>query len=67
MKELIEYIATALVDDASTVEVNEVEGNQTNIIELRVAKSDIGKVIGRQGRTADAIPDDIELRCSQSL
>ena len=55
MKELIEYIATALVDDASLIEVNEVEGNQTNIIELRVAKSDIGKVIGRQGRTADAI------------
>ena len=44
-----------MVDDASLIEVNEVEGNQTNIIELRVAKSDIGKVIGRQGRTADAI------------
>ena len=66
MKELIEYIATALVDDASLIEVNEVEGNQTNIIELRVAKSDIGKVIGRRA-VRRRHSDDIELRCSQSL
>ena len=55
MKELVSYIAEALVDESSHIEINEIEGNQTNIIELKVAKEDIGKVIGRQGRTADAI------------
>ena len=55
MKELVEYITESLVDETTNIQVNEVEGNQTNIIELRVAKEDIGKVIGRQGRTADAI------------
>jgi predicted RNA-binding protein YlqC (UPF0109 family) len=55
MKKLVAYIAEALVDDTGSININEIEGNQTNIIELKVAKSDIGKVIGRQGRTADAI------------
>jgi predicted RNA-binding protein YlqC (UPF0109 family) len=55
MKELVGYIAKALVDDLSSIDISEIEGNQTNIIELKVAKEDIGKVIGRQGRTADAI------------
>ena len=55
MKELVTYIAKALVDDLEHIEISEIEGNQTNIIELKVAKEDIGKVIGRQGRTADAI------------
>lgn len=55
MKELVDFIAKALVDDTSKIEISEVAGNQTNIIELKVAKEDIGKVIGRQGRTADAI------------
>jgi uncharacterized protein len=55
MKDLVGYIAKALVDDLASVEISEIEGNQTNIIELKVAKEDIGKVIGRQGRTADAI------------
>ena len=55
MKELVSYIAEALVDETSRISINEIEGNQTNIIELKVAKEDIGKVIGRQGRTADAI------------
>jgi predicted RNA-binding protein YlqC (UPF0109 family) len=55
MKALVEYIAKALVDETDRIEVNEIEGNQTNIIELKVAKDDRGKVIGRQGRTADAI------------
>jgi len=55
MKELVAYIAEALVDDTGRININEIEGNQTNIIELKVAKTDIGKVIGRQGRTADAI------------
>ena len=55
MKDLVEYIAKALVDEVDRIEISEIAGNQTNIIELKVAKEDIGKVIGRQGRTADAI------------
>lgn len=55
MKELIAYIAKALVDKPDQVEVNEVEGEQTSVIELRVAKEDLGKVIGKQGRTARAM------------
>jgi predicted RNA-binding protein YlqC (UPF0109 family) len=55
MKELVEFVARALVDDIGRIEISEIVGNQTNIIELKVAKEDIGKVIGRQGRTADAI------------
>ncbi len=55
MKELIKYIAQALVDAPDKVEVAEVLGEQTSVIELRVAKEDLGKVIGKQGRTAKAI------------
>jgi predicted RNA-binding protein YlqC (UPF0109 family) len=55
MRELIEYIAKALVDESDQVHVAEVEGEQVTVLELRVAQSDIGKVIGKQGRTARAI------------
>jgi uncharacterized protein len=55
MKELIKYIAQALVDNPDKVEVTEVVGEQTSVLELRVAKEDLGKVIGKQGRTAKAI------------
>ncbi len=55
MKELINYIAQALVDNPDEVEVSEVEGNQTSVLELKVAKEDLGKVIGKQGRTARAM------------
>ena len=55
MKDLIDYIAKSLVDNSEKVEINEISGNQTNVIELKVAKEDVGKVIGRNGRTADAI------------
>jgi uncharacterized protein len=55
MKELIKYIAQALVDNPELVEVTEVEGNQTSVLELKVAKEDLGKVIGKQGRTARAM------------
>ncbi len=51
MKELIKYMAQALVDHPDQVEVNEIVGEQTSVIELRVAKEDLGKVIGKQGRT----------------
>ena len=55
MKELIKYIAQALVDKPEEVSVAEVEGNQTTVLELKVAKEDLGKVIGKQGRTARAM------------
>jgi predicted RNA-binding protein YlqC (UPF0109 family) len=55
MKELISYIAQALVDNPEQVVVSEVEGNQTSVLELQVAKEDLGKVIGKQGRTARAM------------
>ena len=55
MKDLIKYISQALVDNPDKVEVTEVVGEQTSVIELRVAKEDLGKVIGKQGRTAKAI------------
>jgi len=55
LKELINYIAGALVDKPDQVQVTEVEGEQTTVLELRVAKEDLGKVIGRQGRTARAM------------
>ena len=55
MKDLISYIAKALVDKPEEVVVTEIEGQQTSVIELKVAKEDIGKIIGKQGRTAQAI------------
>jgi predicted RNA-binding protein YlqC (UPF0109 family) len=55
MKELIEFIAKSLVDNPNQVEVSEIEGEQTSVIELKVAKEDLGKVIGKQGRTARAM------------
>lgn len=55
MRDLIYYIAKALVDQPDKVAVDEVEGNQTSVLELKVAKEDLGKVIGKQGRTARAM------------
>jgi predicted RNA-binding protein YlqC (UPF0109 family) len=55
MKDLIAYIAKALVDKPEDVVVTEIEGEQTAVIELKVAKEDLGKVIGKQGRTARAM------------
>ncbi len=55
MKELIKFIAQALVDNPDQVQVKEIEGEQTSVIELKVAKEDLGKVIGKQGRTARAM------------
>jgi len=55
MKELLSFIATSLVDKPDAVEVNEVQQDDTVVYELRVAKEDLGKVIGKQGRTARAM------------
>lgn len=54
-KDLVEYIAKSLVDDPAGVVVNLVEGENSTILELKVSESDIGKVIGKQGRIARAI------------
>jgi predicted RNA-binding protein YlqC (UPF0109 family) len=55
LKELIEFIARALVDKPDEVQVSEISGEQTVVLELRVAKDDLGKVIGKQGRTVKAM------------
>ena len=55
MKELVEAIAKALVDHPDEVQVKSVEGSQVTVLELRVHPEDLGKVIGRQGRTAKAM------------
>jgi predicted RNA-binding protein YlqC (UPF0109 family) len=55
MKDLIAYIAKALVDKPEDVVVSEIIGEQTSVIELKVAKEDLGKVIGKQGKTARAM------------
>ena len=55
IRDLVEYIAKALVDHPEQVKVSEVRGENTSVIELTVAKEDLGKVIGKQGRTAQAI------------
>ena len=55
MKDLVKYMAQALVDYPDDVECSEVVGEQTSVIELKVAKDDLGKVIGKQGKTAKAM------------
>lgn len=55
LKTLLEEIARALVDQPDKVEVAEVEGEQTTVFELRVAKEDLGKIIGKEGRTARSL------------
>ncbi len=55
MKELVELIAKSLVDNPDKVQVSQLNGEQSSIIELSVAPDDVGKVIGKQGRTAQAI------------
>ncbi len=55
LKTLMEFVSKALVDMPERVEINEIEGEQTTVLELKVDKSDLGKVIGKQGRTARAL------------
>lgn len=55
LKDLIATIAESLVDDPDSVEVTEIEGDHNSLIELRVAPDDIGKVIGKDGRTAQSM------------
>lgn len=55
MKELVSVMAKSLVDNPDEVEIKEIEGDVTTILELKVAKNDLGKVIGKQGKTAHAM------------
>jgi len=55
VKELVELIVKSLVDNPENVQVSQLDGEQTSILEVKVAKEDIGKIIGKQGRTAQAI------------
>jgi uncharacterized protein len=55
MKDLVEQIAKALVDQPDKVQVHEISGEQTTVLELRVATEDLGRVIGKQGKTARAV------------
>ena len=55
MKELIEFIVQALVDNPDEISISEIEGEKTTVVELRVAPQDLGKVIGREGKTARAL------------
>jgi len=65
MRELIEYIAKALVDNPDAVHVSEIQGEQTSVVELKVAKEDLGKVIGKQGRTARAMRTILSAACTK--
>ncbi|MGD9083277.1 MAG: KH domain-containing protein, partial [Desulfobacterales bacterium] len=53
--DLVDYIAAALVDNPKNVAIEEIAGNQASVFELKVAKEDLGKIIGKKGRTAQAI------------
>ena len=55
MKELVQYLARSLVNHPDAVEVKETEGESASVLELRVAKEDLGRIIGKQGRTAKSI------------
>jgi uncharacterized protein len=55
MKELVEYLAKSLVNHPDAVEVSETEGDTASVVELKVAKEDLGRIIGKQGRTAKSI------------
>jgi predicted RNA-binding protein YlqC (UPF0109 family) len=66
MKDLVAMLARALVDSPDAVEVNEVEGGRGTVLSLSVAKEDIGKIIGKDGRTAQAIRTVLHAACGKS-
>lgn len=66
MKELIEYLARALVNHPEAVEVKETEGDTASILELKVAKEDLGRIIGKQGRTAKSIRTIVNAAASRA-
>ncbi len=66
MKELVEYLARQLVSDPDSVEVIETQGDTATVLELKVAKDDLGRIIGKQGRTAKAIRTIINAAASRT-
>ena len=65
-RELVEYIVKSLVDEPESVELNEIEGEKSTILELRVSPNDIGKVIGKQGRIAKALRTSLSATATKS-
>ena len=66
MKELIEYMAKALVDDPDSVQVEEIEGTSATIYELRVASEDMGRVIGKQGRVINSVRSIVQVQAAKA-
>jgi predicted RNA-binding protein YlqC (UPF0109 family) len=66
MKELVRYLAKSLVNNPDAVEVNESENDNGSVVELRVAKEDLGRIIGKQGRTAKSIRAILNAAASRS-
>ena len=66
MKDLVQYLAKALVSNPDAVEVKEIQGDTASILELRVAKEDLGRIIGKQGRTAKSIRTILNAAASKS-
>jgi len=66
MKELVQYLARSLVNNPDAVEVKETEGESASVLELKVAKEDLGRIIGKQGRTAKSIRTILNAAASRS-
>jgi predicted RNA-binding protein YlqC (UPF0109 family) len=66
MKELVQYLAKSLVNNPDAVEVKETEGDTTSVVELKVAKEDLGRIIGKQGRTAKSIRTIVNAAASRT-
>ena len=66
MKELVQYLAKCLVNNPDAVEVKETEGETASVLELRVAKEDLGRIIGKQGRTAKSIRTIVNAAASRT-
>jgi predicted RNA-binding protein YlqC (UPF0109 family) len=66
MKELVQYLAKSLVNNPDAVEVKETEGDTASVVELKVAKEDLGRIIGKQGRTAKSIRTIVNAAASRT-
>jgi len=66
MKELVQYLAKSLVNNPDAVEVKETEADNTSVVELKVAKEDLGRIIGKQGRTAKSIRTIVNAAASRT-
>ncbi len=66
MKDLIKYMARVLVDYPDQVKVQEIKSHHTQVLELRVAKADLGKIIGKKGRTAQAMRTILSCACAKT-